>query len=89
MLRTSKRRGGRSYLKGNREPIIPRTPGTSVITCVSVYLGTPRKAPRRPLQQGARNGLQLTVTTNTRLSNVTVSATQETATPHVTRVVEG
>jgi hypothetical protein len=44
VLRTSKRRGCRSYLRGNREPIIPRTLGTSVITCVSVYLGSPRKA---------------------------------------------
>jgi hypothetical protein len=47
MLRTLKKRGGRSYSRGNREPIILRTLGTSVITCVSVYLGKPRKAPRR------------------------------------------
>jgi hypothetical protein len=62
-------------LKGNREPIIPRTLRISVVTCVSVYLGMPRKAPRQTLRAGARNGLQLTVTTNTLLVDGTVSPT--------------
>jgi hypothetical protein len=79
MLRTSKRRGDRSYLRGNRGPIILRTLGISVITCVSVYLGMPRGAPRQTLEAGARNGLRLTVTTNTHLPDGTVSATQELA----------
>jgi hypothetical protein len=67
-------------LRGNREPIIPRTLRISVITCVSVYLGTPKRAPRQTLRAGARNGLQLTVTINTPLVNGTVSAMQELAT---------
>jgi hypothetical protein len=79
MLRTSKRRGGRSYLRGNRGPIIPRTLGVSVITCVSVYLGMPRGVPRQILRTGARNSLRLTITTNTHLLDGTVSATQEPA----------
>lgn len=81
MLRTLKRRRGRSYLKGNRRLIILRTLRISVITYVSVYLGMPRKALRQTLRAGARNGLLLTVITNTRLLNKTVSALQETAAP--------
>ena len=79
MLRTSKRRGDRNYLRGSHRPIIPRTLGTSVITCVSVYLGMPRRALRQTLETGARNGLRLTVTNNTYLYNGTVSAMQELA----------
>jgi hypothetical protein len=49
MLRTLKRRGGRSYLRGNREPIILRTLRISVVTCVSVYLGVPQGILRQTL----------------------------------------
>jgi hypothetical protein len=89
ILRTLKKRRGLSYLRGNRELIIPRTLSTSVITYVLVYLGIPRKALRQIPGIGARNGLRLTITTNTHLPNGTVSATQETITLYVTPVVEG
>jgi hypothetical protein len=79
VLQTLKKRGDRSYLRGNRGLIILRTLGISVITYVSVYLGIPRGALRQTLEAGARNGLQLTVTTNTYLLDGTVSATQELA----------
>jgi hypothetical protein len=69
-------------LSSNREPIILRTLRTSVVTCVSVYLGMPLRGPKaKTFRAGARNGLRLTVTNNTRLLRGTVSATQETATP--------
>ena len=56
MLRTSKKRGGRSYLSGNREPIIPRTLGIGVVTCVSVYLGMPRGGdPKADVQGGSQD----------------------------------
>jgi hypothetical protein len=67
-------------LRGNREPIIPRTLKISVVTCVSVYLGVP-KGPQGRHLEGARNGLQLTVTTNTPLVSETVSALRERAAP--------
>jgi hypothetical protein len=79
VLRTSKRRRDRSYFRGNRGPIIPQTLRISVITCVSVYSGIPRGALRQILEAGARNGLRLTITTNTYLRNGTVSTTQELA----------
>jgi hypothetical protein len=65
VLRTSRRRGDRSYLRGNREPIILWTLVPSALTCVSVYSGMPRKALSGILGTGARNGLRLTVTNNT------------------------
>jgi hypothetical protein len=79
VLRTLKKRRDRNYLRGNRGLIIPRTLGTSVIIYVSVYLGIPRGALRQTLETGARNGLRLTVTTNTYLYSGTVSVIQELA----------
>ena len=67
-------------MSSNCEPIILQTLGNSVITCVSVYLGMPRKALSEYPKTGARNGLLLTVITNTLLVDCTVNATQETAT---------